>query len=281
MVCSWSGHVAPAAAVATLAPGDDALGRDLPDGTRLVRCLRCDLWLRVAPPPAAEARWSAMPDLDQLDLPLRGRALHDRLVLRLIAVERSLHTLVFGAVAVVALLVELRLGAIEGWAADTLDALRAGVDQTSRAGSHDWLVDQLQRLADVRSDTLWTLIAVSAALAVMEGAETIGLWRGRRWAEYLTVVATSVLLPLEVRDLLTRPTALRALMLALNLAVLAWLVWAKRLFGLRGGTAAAEHATKWAAVLDERCTPTAQQRLDEGRPSLPEAARRSGVSPDR
>lgn len=279
-MCSWSGHVAPAAQVATLSPGDAAVGQDLGDGTRLVRCLRCDLWLHVAPPPPAEQRWSTMPALDELDLPLRGRALHDRLVLRLIALERSLHTVVFGAVAIVALLVELRLGAIEGWATDTLDALRAGVEHTSRGPSHDWLIDQLQRVADVSADTLWTLIVLSAAFATMEAVEAIGLWRGRRWAEYLTVVATAALLPLEIHELLTRPTALKVVMLVVNLAVLVWLVWAKRLFGLRGGTAAAEHPTDWDAVLGEDVTSTAQQRIDRGVPALPEVPelrrRRSG-----
>jgi uncharacterized membrane protein (DUF2068 family) len=262
--------VAPAAATATLTPDDGALGQDLADGTRLVRCLRCDLWLRVSPPVGTEARWPTVPSLDEIDLPLRGRALHDRLVLRGIAIERSLHTVVFGTIALVALLVELRLGAIEGWATDTLDSLRAGLDQTSRGPSHDWLLDQLQRLADLQSDALWTLIAVSAAFATMEAAEAIGLWRGRRWAEYLTVVATAALLPLEVHELVTRPSLLKVLTLALNVAVLVWLVWAKRLFGLRGGTAAAEHPTDWPAVLAEGVTPTAQQRLDDGVPMLPE-----------
>ena len=43
------------------------------------------------------------------------------------------------------------------------------------------------------------LVGIAVALyAVMEGVEGAGLWLGRRWAEYLTLVATIVFVPYEV-----------------------------------------------------------------------------------
>ena len=260
-ICSLSGHVAPAAHAASLAPGDAPLGTEEPDGTRLARCLRCDLWLRVDPPSADVARWPTIPPLDELDLPLRGEALHQRLVLRLIVVERLVHVALFTTVAVVALVLELRIGSVRGWADDLLAELQRAVANSGRAGGHRVLVEELDRLADLRRGELWAVFLASAAYAVLESVESVGLWRGRRWAEYLTVVATAGLLPLEVHELLTRPSALKAVALVVNLAILVWLVWAKRLFGLRGGAPALEERTDWAGVLADVRTADAQTRL--------------------
>ena len=45
-----------------------------------------------------------------------------------------------------------------------------------------------------------------AAFAALEAVEMVGLWFAKRWAEYLTFVATAALLPLEVYEL-TRASA--------------------------------------------------------------------------
>jgi len=58
-------------------------------------------------------------------------------------------------------------------------------------------------------------LAVYAALELIEG---IGLSRLQRWGEYFAVVATSILLPLEVRDLLAGITLTLAGALIINVA---------------------------------------------------------------
>ena len=85
--------------------------------------------------------------------------------------------------------------------------------------------------------------------AVIESTEAVGLWRERRWAEYLTVVATAGFLPFEIRELLERVTPLRVAAIVVNLAILVYLVYAKRLFGVRGGAAALERQVDWEAIL--------------------------------
>lgn len=60
-----------------------------------------------------------------------------------------------------------------------------------------------------------------AALFTVEG---VGLWRSRGWAEYLTVIATLSLVPLEVFELTRAVTAPRAAALVVNLAVVAYLL---------------------------------------------------------
>ena len=61
--------------------------------------------------------------------------------------------------------------------------------------------------------------------------------------EPLAVVATSIFLPWEIYELLDRVTVVRVVLLAINVAAVLWLIWSKRLFGIRGGGAAyhAEH----------------------------------------
>jgi uncharacterized membrane protein (DUF2068 family) len=59
--------------------------------------------------------------------------------------------------------------------------------------------------------------------AVLFATEGTGLWLGRRWAEYLTLVATASFVPLEVVELARRPSAPAIATLVLNLTVVTYL----------------------------------------------------------
>jgi hypothetical protein len=54
---------------------------------------------------------------------------------------------------------------------------------------------------------------------------------------------------LELKELADRVSAGRVIALVVNLAVLAYLLWAKRLFGIRGGAGGDERALASAEVL--------------------------------
>jgi uncharacterized membrane protein (DUF2068 family) len=99
---------------------------------------------------------------------------------------------------------------------------------------------------------LYAVAAAAAAYAVLEGAEAVGLWLQQRWAEYLTFVATIVFLPYEIWELSKSVSPLKLIALIINLAIAVYLLLAKRLFGLRGGGAAEEHAREqdqgWSAL---------------------------------
>ncbi|MEO8560854.1 MAG: DUF2127 domain-containing protein [bacterium] len=58
--------------------------------------------------------------------------------------------------------------------------------------------------------------------------EGIGLWRGKRWAEYLTIAVTTSLLPFEVVAVYQRLTLVRVATLAINVLVVGYLVWQLR-----------------------------------------------------
>ena len=93
----------------------------------------------------------------------------------------------------------------------------------------------LHSLLNLHGHTLLALAAVAAVYSIVEGIESVGLWRERRWAEYLTVLATAGFIPFEVRELIHGISALKVIALVLNVAILVWLVVNKRLFGVRGG----------------------------------------------
>jgi uncharacterized membrane protein (DUF2068 family) len=76
-----------------------------------------------------------------------------------------------------------------------------------------------------------TLLALSAiAYAALEATEGVGLAMRRRWAEYLTVIATGILIPYEAYEVIRHPTLFKVGALALNLAVVGYLSYRKRLF---------------------------------------------------
>lgn len=66
--------------------------------------------------------------------------------------------------------------------------------------------------------------AGALAYATLFTVEGVGLWRERRWAEWLTVVATSSLVPLEIWEVERHPIVSRVLLLLINLAIVAYLV---------------------------------------------------------
>ena len=66
--------------------------------------------------------------------------------------------------------------------------------------------------------------AASFAYAALFTTEGVGLWRQKRWAEYLTIVATSSLIPFEVWELVKKLTILRAALVIANVAIVIYLV---------------------------------------------------------
>jgi uncharacterized membrane protein (DUF2068 family) len=61
--------------------------------------------------------------------------------------------------------------------------------------------------------------------ATLYAVEGVGLVLERRWAGYLTVIATGSLIPLEVWEVYKKVTPTRLSVLAINVAILVYLVW--------------------------------------------------------
>jgi uncharacterized membrane protein (DUF2068 family) len=227
--CALSGHVLVGQDAATVRADDHLVVREGEAGTRWHRCLRCDGW-QPRPVPADPLRRHP-PDLVDADVPLRGRLLRDRYVLRLIALDRLLHTVVLGVLAAAVGWFIQHRAALD----DSLVNVLATAQDSFRGRPGIGLVHGVQNLFTVPDSRLWWFCAVFAGYALLEGVEAVGLWYARRWAEYLTFVATTILLVPEVYELSERVTVLKVLAIVVNLAVVAYLLWAKRLFGVHGG----------------------------------------------
>jgi uncharacterized membrane protein (DUF2068 family) len=207
----------------------------------------------------------ARPSREEISLPLRGRPLRDRYVLRLIAIDRVIHFLVLSALATAIFLFASNKAALNADFTRVLRDLQGGLGGPVNNSNHG-IVHDLHNLFAVSITNLYVAGAAVAAYAVLEGTEAVGLWLGRRWAEYLTFVATVIFVPYEIYELTKSVSALKVLALVINLTIVAYLLFAKRLFGLRGGGKAerAEHEedTGWAPV--ERTTPVPLARGRNG-----------------
>lgn len=251
--CGLHGHEILGMDAAALRAEDELFARES-GGLRWYRCMRCDSWVALPPPDHPTRKYP--PSRQEITLPLRGKPLRDRYVLRLIALDRLLHFLVLSALAAGVLLFAGDRAALNADFTRILNDLQGGVGGPTTTSNHG-IVHDLRYLFAVSIQNLYLVGAAIATYAVLEGVEAIGLWFARRWAEYLTFVATIVFVPLEIRELLKSVTALKVTALVINLAIAAYLLYAKRLFGVHGGGKAerAERAADigWPAI--ERSTP--------------------------
>jgi uncharacterized membrane protein (DUF2068 family) len=231
--CGLHGHALAGLDASELRPEDALIAADHGE-VRWHRCLRCDTWIAL-PRPQGPADQHP-PDREAIVVPLRGKALRDRMVLRLIACDRVLHFLILGLLGIAVLVFAADRVSLRSGFYRVLTAIQGGVAggpvQTS---GHVGIVHDLDKLFSLRSGTLREVGIALLAYALLEGVEAVGLWYTKRWAEYLTFLATSILLPLEVYEIINGGTVLKVLGFVINLAVVIYLLFAKRLLGLRGG----------------------------------------------
>ena len=91
------------------------------------------------------------------------------------------------------------------------------------------------------------------------------------------MVATSLGLPLEIYDLTKKVTALTLILFAINLALVLYLVLAKRLFGVRGGKRAYEARLRSESVLEAAAEAAAA--TERRRPETRGRRRDGGTAP--
>jgi len=158
-----------------------------------------------APPPPAEPQVAAASAPDR--------------ALRVIAVYKFCKT---------ALMLVLALGTVRLLNPDV--AAWANRWATELSLRHDRrLLGQLISLITGLSNRRLHALAVGAfSVALLFLTEGVGLWMGKRWAEYLTVIATTVFVPFEIVQLARVVTVVRIAALLVNLAVVAFLVYRLR-----------------------------------------------------
>lgn len=194
---------------------------------------------------------------------LRGRALREAFILRILAVERWFRAAVLAALAGAVFYFESSQTSLQQLFEHALPRFASAAKSFNYDLSKSPTVSEVQKLLHSRHSTLHLVEGFLIGYALLQMAEGIGLWSLKRWGEYVAVVGTSVFLPLEVYELTKHITALKIVALVVNLVLVVYLVVSKRLFGVRGGGRAA-HAKRQEESLLEVEASAAQVRTATG-----------------
>jgi uncharacterized membrane protein (DUF2068 family) len=236
--CARKGHL-------TYAPDEPELRDRLTSATAAGptwRCLRCATFVPGEPHATGPAAGAP--------LVRRGKELRSELILRVFAVERFLRFLIFGAAAYGVWRFKYDRAGIQRAFNSDLPAIRDLYRDLGFSVTHSKLLGLIQHSFTLDSRTLTYLAIGLAAYAVIELIETIGLWQEKRWGEYFAMIATSVFLPYEIYDLTVKVTWLRIGAFIINLLLVLYLVWTKRLFGARGGKKAYDARLRTESVIE-------------------------------
>lgn len=123
------------------------------------------------------------------------------------------------------LLIGVGLGALKLLNAETAEKAERWVSVVAwRLGPQAAFAVQnkLARLQDSQLRVIGVVAFLYAGLFAVEG---VGLWKSKRWAEYLTIIATSSFVPFEVYELIQQVSWQRVTTLGINLLVVGYLVW--------------------------------------------------------
>jgi uncharacterized membrane protein (DUF2068 family) len=107
---------------------------------------------------------------------------------------------------------------------DAAERVRQWAHWLSLNPHNRFIESALARVSTVDEKTLVAVGAGSFFYAALLLTEGIGLWLRRRWAEYFTVIVTSSFIPLEIYEIVKHVTVPRLVVLAVNAAIVVYLV---------------------------------------------------------
>ena len=82
----------------------------------------------------------------------------------------------------------------------------------------------LNAAAQVTDARLWALAVLAFAYSSLRFAEAYGLWRARRWGVWLGAAGGAIYVPVELYELWHKPSWIKVVTLAVNVAIVAYLV---------------------------------------------------------
>jgi len=127
-----------------------------------------------------------------------------------------------------AVLLALAFGALSFLHKDLASHVELWLDQLRIDPDNEFIGTLLTKLQLVHTKELKELSALGGGYAALFLTEGTGLLFQKRWAEWLTIVATSSLMPIEVYELAKEFTAVRLLALLVNAAVVVYLIYLVR-----------------------------------------------------
>ena len=82
------------------------------------------------------------------------------------------------------------------------------------------------RWADGVTDRkLWAVSALALIYSTLRFVEAYGLWKARGWAEWIALISGALYIPFEVRELFHRLSLFHISLLAINVAIVAYMVY--------------------------------------------------------
>jgi uncharacterized membrane protein (DUF2068 family) len=81
-------------------------------------------------------------------------------------------------------------------------------------------LDVANHFSDIR---MWLLATFALCYACLRLAEAYGLWRGRRWAEWLAVASAAIYVPIEFYELFTGLSWIKIVTLTANIVIIAYM----------------------------------------------------------
>ena len=148
---------------------------------------------------------------------------HDRL-LRVIAVFKFFKA---------ALLIALAVGAFRLIHKDLGEVLEHWIEALRFDPGNRFVDVALAKASNLRPEQIKKLGLGSLLYAALFLAEGTGLWLEKRWGEWLTVVITSSLVPVEIYEIYRHPSAVKVAVLVINIAIVGYLIYRIRSKGAR------------------------------------------------
>jgi uncharacterized membrane protein (DUF2068 family) len=94
-----------------------------------------------------------------------------------------------------------------------------------RGLEHDLVTHGLSWFSGLSESRVHALRLITLTYAVVFAVEGVGLWMQRRWGEWLTVIITASLIPLELWELIHKPSLGAAAVLLANCLIVGYLYW--------------------------------------------------------
>ena len=142
--------------------------------------------------------------------------------------ERALFGIALFKFAKGALLLAVTIGAISLFHKDVQSHAEHWIDVLRIDPDNRYIAAGLEKLNLVHTRELKELSFLTAFYAALFLTEGIGLALRKRWAEYFTIIATGLLIPVEVYELCKSVSVIKGLLLAGNVAVVAFLIYMVR-----------------------------------------------------
>jgi uncharacterized membrane protein (DUF2068 family) len=137
-------------------------------------------------------------------------------LLRLIALFKLLQA---------ALLIAVAVGALKLLHKDVAGAVEHWVELLKLDPNNHYIDTALEKASNITPDEIKQLGLGTIIYAGLFLTEGIGLWFEKRWAEWLTVMITSSLIPIEIYEIYHHTTSVTIAVLLINIAIVAYLAY--------------------------------------------------------